>query len=159
MQYAGERGEKGVTGFAGQRVSHSLKVKLVLLNVQVQSETLPLGAKHRLTSHRHESPSAHVFQIMGSSEIPGTGKEKWHCEMVTEGGPHMTHRFGYTLTGKPHASLTQSCAHSLRSPWISPGEDRSSPDPQHSLNFMISTLALFKLCSANKSLTPVTPEK
>lgn len=57
-------------------MSCSLKVKFVLLNMQVQAETLSLGAKHREISHRNESSSAHAFQVLASFELPDMGKEK-----------------------------------------------------------------------------------
>lgn len=57
-------------------MSRSLKVKFMLLNMQAQAETLSLGAKHRKISHRNESSSAHVFQVVASFELPDMGKEK-----------------------------------------------------------------------------------
>lgn len=46
--------------------------------MQAQAETLSLGAKHRKISHRNESSSAHVFQVVASFELPDMGKEKWY---------------------------------------------------------------------------------
>lgn len=63
-------------GFPGQRVSRSLKVKFMLLHMQVQAETLFLGAKRREISHRNECSSAYVFQVVASFELPDMGKEK-----------------------------------------------------------------------------------